>query len=87
MSPRLGVVEIIISCLFGLIGIGLPVAMLVFLHIIYGSLGISVVDTRIWGCERAYARSHPQIRTSSRQILKNLIYNKVKSIEELLKKE
>jgi len=21
-----------------------------------------VVDTRIWGCERAYARSHPQIR-------------------------
>jgi len=27
-----------------------------------GSLGNSVVDTRIWGCERAYARSHPQIR-------------------------
>jgi hypothetical protein len=48
MFPRLGVVEILISCLFGLIGLGLPVAMLVFLYI---------------------------------------IYNKVKSIEELLKKE
>jgi hypothetical protein len=48
MSPRLGVVEIIISCLFGLIGIGLPVANLVFLY---------------------------------------MIYNKIKSLEELLKKE
>lgn len=48
MYPRLGSVEVIISFLFGLIGIGLPVAMLVFLH---------------------------------------MIYNKVKSIEELLKKE
>jgi hypothetical protein len=48
MFPRLGVVEILISCLFGLIGLGLPVAMLVFLY---------------------------------------MIYNKVKSIEELLKKE
>ena len=48
MYPRMGVVEIIISCIFGLIGLGLPVAMLVFLY---------------------------------------MIYNKVKSIEELLKKE
>jgi uncharacterized membrane protein len=48
MSPRLGVVEIIISCLIGLIGIGLPVTMLVFLY---------------------------------------MIYNKIKSLEELLKKE
>jgi uncharacterized membrane protein len=48
MFPRLGVIEILISCLFGLIGLGLPVAMLVFLY---------------------------------------MIYNKVKSIEELLKKE
>lgn len=46
--PRVGVVEIILSCLFGLLGLGLPVAMLVFLY---------------------------------------MIYNKVKSIEELLKKE
>ena len=48
MFPRMGVVEILLSCLFGLISIGLPVAILVFLYI---------------------------------------IYNKVKSIEELLKKE
>jgi len=48
MVPRMGVVEIVISCLVGLLGIGLPVAMLVFLY---------------------------------------MIYNKVKSIEELLKKE
>lgn len=48
MYPRMGVVEILLSCLFGLIGLGLPVAILVFLY---------------------------------------LIYNKVKVIEELLKKE
>lgn len=48
MNPNVGVVEIIISCVVGLIGIALPVAMLVFLY---------------------------------------MIYNKVKSIEELLKKE
>jgi hypothetical protein len=35
------------------------------------SLGITVVYTRIWGYERAYARSYPQIRTISRQSLKN----------------
>lgn len=48
MYPRLGVAEIVISCIVGLIGMGLPVAMLVFLY---------------------------------------MIYNKVKSIEELLKKD
>ncbi len=48
MYPRLGVVEVVVSCFVGLIGLGLPVAMLVFLYI---------------------------------------IYNKVKSIEDLLKKE
>jgi len=48
MYPNLGVVEIIVSCVVGLIGIGLPVAVLVFLY---------------------------------------MIYNKIKSIEELLKKE
>src|SRR5919109_3942978 len=29
-----------------------------------GFLGISLADTRIWECERAYARSHSQIRHS-----------------------
>jgi len=48
MFPRMGVVEVLLSCLFGLIGLGLPVAMLVFLY---------------------------------------MIYNKVKNIEDLLKKE
>ncbi len=48
MFPRIGTVELLLSCVFGLIGLGLPVAMLVFLY---------------------------------------MIYNKVKSIEELLKKE
>jgi len=48
MFPRIGAVEIVLSCLFGLISIGLPVAMLVFLY---------------------------------------MIYNKVKAIEEMLKKE
>jgi hypothetical protein len=46
--PQVGTIEIIFSCLFGLLGLGLPVAMLVFLY---------------------------------------MIYNKLKSIEELLKKE
>jgi uncharacterized membrane protein len=48
MFPRIGIVETILSCIFAFIGLGLPVAMLVFLY---------------------------------------MIYNKVKSIEELLKKE
>lgn len=48
MYPRIGVVEVILSCIIGLFSIGLPVAMLVFLY---------------------------------------MIYNKVKSIEEMLKKE
>lgn len=48
MYPRLGAVEVILSCVVGLISIGLPVTILVFLY---------------------------------------MIYNKVKSIEELLKKE
>jgi hypothetical protein len=48
MYPRVGVVEVLLSCLFGLIGLGLPVATLIFLY---------------------------------------MIYNKVKAIEEMLKKE
>jgi hypothetical protein len=34
----------------------------------FGSLGIAVVKPRIWGCERASARSHPQIRILPREI-------------------
>jgi len=48
MYPRVGVAEVVISCFVGLIGLGVPAAMLIFLYI---------------------------------------IYNKVKSIEDLLKKE
>jgi len=48
MFPRIGAMEIVLSCIIGLIGIGLPVAILVFLY---------------------------------------MIYNKVKAIEEMLKKE
>lgn len=48
MFPHVGGVEIILSCLFGLIGLGFPIVMLVFLY---------------------------------------MIYNKVKAIEEMLKKE
>ena len=48
MSSNIGIVEMILSCLAGLIGLGLPIAILVFLY---------------------------------------FIYNKVKNIEELLKKE
>jgi hypothetical protein len=48
VPPRLGLVEILLTCVVGLISVGLPVAMLVFLY---------------------------------------MIYNKVKNIEELLKKE
>ena len=48
MQPNIGPIELLISCVVGLLGLGLPVAMLVFLYV---------------------------------------IYNKVKTIEELLKKE
>ena len=48
MYPRVGVIEVVLSCVVGLIGLGLPVAILVFLY---------------------------------------MIYNKVKAIEEMLKKE
>ncbi len=48
MSSNLGIVEVVLLCFGGLFSVGLPIASLVFLYI---------------------------------------IYNKVKSIEELLKKE
>ena len=35
-----------------------------------GSLGFSVKGPRIWGCERAAARSHPQIREFTTDIPK-----------------
>lgn len=38
MVPRLGIVEIAISCIVGLIGIGLPVAIMVFLYLIYSKV-------------------------------------------------
>jgi hypothetical protein len=48
MVPRFGIAEVVVSCVVGLFSIGLPVALLVFLY---------------------------------------MIYNKVKNIEEMLKKE
>jgi hypothetical protein len=38
MYPRLGVAEIVISCIVGLISLGLPVAILVFLYMIYNKV-------------------------------------------------
>jgi len=35
-----------------------------------GSPGFAVKGGRIWGCERAYARSHPQIRVSTTEFPK-----------------
>ena len=40
MFPRMGALEILLSCLFGLIGLGLPVAVLVFLYMIYNKVKI-----------------------------------------------
>lgn len=38
MYPRVGIIEIVLSCVFGLIGLGLPVAILVFLYMIYNKV-------------------------------------------------
>jgi len=38
MYPRIGVAEVLLSCLIGLIGVGLPVTMLVLLFMIYNKL-------------------------------------------------
>ena len=38
MSSSLGVTEIVILCFVGLLGVGLPVAILVFLYIIYNKV-------------------------------------------------
>jgi len=36
--PRVGVIEVVLSCVVGLIGLGLPVAILVFLYMIYNKV-------------------------------------------------
>ena len=46
-----------------------------YLRKVFGSLEISVVDTRILGCERGYVRSHPKIRPFSWQILENQFFS------------
>ncbi len=75
MVPNIGPVEVILSCIFGLVGIGLPIAMLVFLYMIYnkvkaieemGSPVINWIEARKLGSERAYARSLPNFRYFSR---------------------
>lgn len=38
MYPRVGVIEVVLSCVVGLIGLGLPVAILVFLYMIYNKV-------------------------------------------------
>ena len=38
MYPRVGLIEVVLSCAVGLIGLGLPVAILVFLYMIYNKV-------------------------------------------------
>ena len=38
MQPNIGIVEVLLSCIFGLIGLGLPIAILVFLYVIYNKI-------------------------------------------------
>lgn len=38
MQPNIGIVEVLFSCVFGLIGLGLPIAILVFLYVIYNKI-------------------------------------------------
>jgi len=38
MYPRVGLIEVVLSCVVGLIGLGLPVAILVFLYMIYNKV-------------------------------------------------
>ena len=38
MYPRVGIIEVVLSCIVGLIGLGLPVAILVFLYMIYNKV-------------------------------------------------
>ena len=38
MQPNIGPVELLISCVIGLLSLGLPVAILVFLYVIYNKI-------------------------------------------------
>jgi hypothetical protein len=38
MQPSIGPVELLISCVIGLLSLGLPIAMLVFLYMIYNKV-------------------------------------------------
>jgi hypothetical protein len=61
-------VHLMLSVYFTSFGPGLPAG-----H--FGSLGITVVVPQIWGCQRAYARSHPQIWDYITEIPKDPIIN------------
>jgi len=38
MQPNIGPIELLVSCVIGLLGLGLPIAMLVFLYMIYNKV-------------------------------------------------
>ena len=38
MQPNIGPIELLISCVIGLLSLGLPVAILVFLYVIYNKI-------------------------------------------------
>jgi len=38
MQPNIGPVELLFSCVIGLLGLGLPIAILVFLYMIYNKV-------------------------------------------------
>ena len=38
MYPPVGIIEVVLSCVVGLIGLGLPVAILVLLYMIYNKV-------------------------------------------------
>ena len=38
MQTNIGPIELLISCFIGLLGLGLPIAMLVFLYMIYNKV-------------------------------------------------
>ena len=40
MFPRMGIAEILISCIVGLFSLGIPVAFLVLLYMIYNKLKV-----------------------------------------------
>jgi hypothetical protein len=38
MQPNIGPAELLISCVIGILGLGLPIAILVFLYVIYNKV-------------------------------------------------